>query len=368
MLRLGDRRQGSRPRAPRIRRASCLVGYWRNDAFVLENYLARTQTTVSLPVLHVLTTLKDGISLRVCQRAFAALPKGHTILRRLLRQGLLVVEGSECERRDAHLEQSWEWGPSCRFFHFVTQRVPYEPDLAVQRRSLARYAGRVPPPSAYKEFPRRRLTRLDACDGAAGEFWDVLRRRRTRRRFSRRPLTRKQLGTLLFWTWGRTHEIHSPVGSYILKTSPSGGARHPIEVYPLIRNVEGVPAGLYHYSVKRHALEYLHAPLSRDRLVRLMAGQPWFRNAPVVFFMTAIVERSMWKYKHDHAYRVLLLDAGHLGQTFHLVCTHLGLAPFTSSAKLDTEIEQELGIDGIGEMSLYVAAAGIPEQGPAASE
>src|SRR5687767_3857418 len=92
-------------------------------------------------------------------------------------------------------------------------------------------------------------------------------------------------------------------------------------------------AGLYHYSVKRNALEYLRPAPPADRVVSLLAHQPWVRDAPVVFFVTALVERSMWKYQHAHAYRVLLLDAGHLGQTFHLVCTHLGLAPFTSSAQ-----------------------------------
>jgi hypothetical protein len=57
---------------------------------------------------------------------------------------------------------------------------------------------------------------------------------------------------------------------------------------------------------------------------------------------------------------VLLLDAGHLGQTFHLVCTRLGLAPFTSSAKDDKGIERLLGIDGVREISLCAAATGIP--------
>jgi hypothetical protein len=70
----------------------------------------------------------------------------------------------------------------------------------------------------------------------------------------------------------------------------------------------------------------------------------------------------MWKYHLARAYRVVLLDAGHLCQTFCLVATWLGLAPFcTATAALkDTLIEKDLGIDGIRESVLYVAGVGLP--------
>jgi len=92
----------------------------------------------------------------------------------------------------------------------------------------------------------------------------------------------------------------------------------------------------------------------------MLAKQPWASQAAAVLLMTAVVERSMWKYRHDHAYRVLLLDAGHLGQTLHLVCTKLGVAVVTSSAKNDRLIENVLGIDGISEISLYAGVVGVP--------
>ena len=56
--------------------------------------------------------------------------------------------------------------------------------------------------------------------------------------------------------------------------------------------------------------------------------------------MTAVFPRTMWKYQHVRAYRVVLLDAGHLCQTFCLVATWLGLAPFCTAALKDTLIEK----------------------------
>ncbi len=352
-----------------MRRASCLVAYWQDDEFVLENFLTGKQTAISPLLAGVLDWLRGYIYRDELLRRLSPLESARRLVRALVANDVLLVDGSVVERRDRLLSSSWEWGPSARFFHFATQRVTYETDLEMAVKRLAEHARAVPPPSPYKDSGTRALPLPGALEDARGEFWDVLRGRRTRRRFCKAPLTREQLATILLWTWGKTEERHSPQGgTYVLKTTPSGGARHPVEVYPVVKRVSGVSPGIYHYSVRRHALEYLRPAPSAARLVELFAGQPWVHEAAAVFFMTAVVERSMWKYKHEHAYRVLLLDCGHLGQTFHLVCTRLGLAPFTSSAKADTEIERELGLDGISEISLYAAATGVPARNAVRSQ
>ncbi len=76
--------------------------------------------------------------------------------------------------------------------------------------------------------------------------------------------------------------------------------------------------------------------------------------------MTGVFARTMWKYPHPRAYRVVLLDAGHLGQTFCLTATRMGLAPFSTAALKDSLIEKDLGIDGISESVLYVTGFGLP--------
>ncbi|MGH9793102.1 MAG: nitroreductase family protein, partial [Candidatus Acidiferrales bacterium] len=60
------------------------------------------------------------------------------------------------------------------------------------------------------------------------------------------------------------------------------------------------------------------------------------------------------------AYRVVLADAGHLCQTFYLVATWLGLAPFATMALADSQIERALGVDGVKEVALYAAGVGVP--------
>ena len=43
-----------------------------------------------------------------------------------------------------------------------------------------------------------------------------------------------------------------------LRTVPSGGARHAFETYLVVRYVEGLRPGAYHYLPMEHALEFLH--------------------------------------------------------------------------------------------------------------
>lgn len=116
----------------------------------------------------------------------------------------------------------------------------------------------------------------------------------------------------------------------LLETSPSGGARHSIEVYPVALRVDGVDPGVYHYEPVRHRLTQLSA-------------------APVAELADIVTT----------CFAELLLDAGHLGQTFHLACTALGLGPVTSSDLAESVIEAVLGIDGITEIPLYAAATGV---------
>ena len=70
-------------------------------------------------------------------------------------------------------------------------------------------------------------------------------------------------------------------------------------------------------------------------------------------------ERVQWKYRFPRAYRTVLTEAGHFCQTFCLVATDLGLAPFCTQAIVEDAIEADLAIDGLRESVLYAAGVGL---------
>ena len=113
-----------------------------------------------------------------------------------------------------------------------------------------------------------------------------------------------------------------------LKTSPSGGARHSIETYVVIRDVAELRPGIYHYAPDRHALEKIRGPVSVKRMREYLPNSGYFAAASAMVFFTSIFERILWRYPYSRAYRAALVEAGHLCQTFCLTATWLGLAPY----------------------------------------
>jgi SagB-type dehydrogenase family enzyme len=260
----------------------------------------------------------------------------------------------------AKAHEAWgQWNPAAGFFHFSTKDAPYELEWEEGFAVLQRLARTHPKGPPVKKYPRARKIQLD-WPRADSEFPQVLLSRRTWRKFARQPLDLSVLGALLGLTWGVQGWVEVPrIGSLAVKTSPSGGSLHPIEAYLFARNVRGLRPGLYHYDGSAHRLELLRLGASSRQIVKHLAAQWWFGGASFVVFMTAMFHRTQWKYDYARAYRAVLMEAGHLCQTFCLTATWLGLAPFCTIAFKDSSIERMLGVDGISESVLYAAGAGM---------
>ena len=232
-----------------------------------------------------------------------------------------------------------------------------------RRRELVDRFG--PPPAVFAEPDAEEVLELPLRRDW-GPLADVLRERRTTRGFdAAATLPLEQLGLVLDAVFGclATARIAEDL-DVVRKSSPSGGALHPVEVYPLVLGVESLEPGLYHYRTRTHALALLE-PLDLDGArafaAAATAGQAFFASAQVLFLLTARFYRSFWKYRgHERAYAVLLMDAAHLSQTLYLVCAATGLDAFVTAAIDRPAIEERLGVDHFGEGALAVAGCGIP--------
>lgn len=355
-------RRVARDRA-RLRRARSLVVTWQRGRLTFENYLSRQIVSAEPLTLGVLGFFEDW---RAPAELAAELPEYRPAsiaraLDTLIDNTLLVREGSREAERDELLASAWrDWLPQAGF-HFSTKDVRFASPRR-WRKLVQTFLAESPQPDIFKTYPERRQIGLPAPVDGESEFPRVLLARETHREFSGAAVPLAKIAELLRYTWGTTGDLYSPnFGRLLRKTSPSGGARHPGEVYLAAFDVEGLRPGIYHYNVRDHALEELRRGQLRERLQEYAIGQKHVGRAAAVFLMTALWPRSAWKYRSPRAYRVVLLDTGHLGQTFCLVATWLGLAPFTTAAIRDTAIEDALGIDGITESVLYIAGVGMPK-------
>ncbi len=345
----------------RLRRSPWIVSYWDKGQLIYENYLRRVRVSAA-PLCTVVLDFFDrwrNPEEVISQLAGFSPASVRRALPQLTELSFLEKEGHSDPRSEAM--QVWgEWAPEASFFHFATKDVPYTIESESDTRAIRKYIRQHPQPRFFKRYPHAEVIQLSR-EGLPNqsEFLRVLFERRTWREFSSHKLTSEALARLLYLTWGVTKYLRVEfLGRLPLKTSPSAGARHPTEVYVVALRVEGLPQGLYHYASDRHQLECLRkAPIKR-RTLRYLGGQWWYGEAAAVFIMTAVFPRTMWKYKHPRTYRSVLLDVGHLCQTFCLAATWMGLAPFCTAALGDSLIEKDIGADGITESAVYAAGVG----------
>jgi len=256
------------------------------------------------------------------------------------------------------------WSREAARFHFTTRWRDTRAAVRGRNGRRPRRAARVGTPAEPFHERGGEVVPLPEATRAS-DLYRVLAARRTTRSFDReRSLSAEQLSLLLRQVWGAHGRAPLALGDTALrKTSPSGGGLHPVEVYPIMLRVEGVEPGVYHYRVRDHRLERLAAfdPAAGASLVeQATAGQWYFAEAAAVFVMTARFRRSFWKYRrHAKAFRTLLLDAGHLSQTFYLVATELGLGPFVTAALNDVVLEEALALDPLLEAPLALCGCGV---------
>lgn len=194
----------------------------------------------------------------------------------------------------------------------------------------------------------------------------LIRDRRSSRVYTQENMTLKELSFLLWATQG----IKSIRGkSYAtIRTVPCGGARHQYETYLMLRKVDDLQPGVYHYLPMEHALEYLHSVDNlEEEITDSLCGQSWGAKANVIFYWTVDAYRVEWRYG-VYAHRPALMDAGHIGQNLYLGCTALGLG-CCGIASFDHDVCNRLfGLDGENEFAVYTAPVGTVREQDLAEE
>ena len=302
----------------------------------------------------------------------------------LAHKGLLISDGAdvrlaELRERDLALSDN-QWNLYAALYHHMTRWSGVdireggagELELGAESRAAAQSFVKQhgQPPGPFRE--PWSAPRVSLPDGTRnGPLYETLALRKTARAFhEHEPMSVEELSSVLHYVFGCQGYARTIADVVCIKrTSPSGGGLHPIEAYPIVSNVRGVAPGIYHYDARTHSLALL-ADLDRGEARRtassFMCGQSYFGAAHVSFVLTARFYRNHWKYRrHQQAYAAILMDAAHLSQTLYLVCADLGLGAFVTIAINARDIEERIGLDGIGEG--VVAMAGCGRRAPGES-
>lgn len=166
--------------------------------------------------------------------------------------------------------------------------------------------------------------------------------RRTIRELTGPPLTDAESSQLLWSAQGITLAGN--------RTAPSAGATYPTEVYLL------TAGGLFHYRPHRHDLEVVSGEDKRLPLFENAVGQEAVRDAPAVFVVSAVFERTEAKYG-ERAARYVHIEAGHVAQNVLLQAAALGLGSVPVGAFDDDAVSEILGLPSDHE-PLYLLPVG----------
>ena len=173
--------------------------------------------------------------------------------------------------------------------------------------------------------------------------------RRSTRRFRPQPIAQDALLRAL------VHGADAPPGTLL--------APELLRTYVVSLDVMGLPPGSYLFDAGGPALaELCRRDLSAEML-HLGLGQEILVHAGAVVVHTVDLTRAVGRCG-DRVYRLLGLDAGHVGERLNLAALHEGLGVSGCGGYYDDEMNRALGIPE-SQAVLYLTCLGVPGPGEA---
>ena len=113
------------------------------------------------------------------------------------------------------------------------------------------------------------------------------------------------------------------------KTSPSGGSRHPTELY--LQVVDGLRARTFYVDPAARRVVSMDDDMDADGISR--AWDHCEGDGRVNVIVTSRFARNMYRYREPRTFRTVFLDVGHVVGTLRLAAGELGLRVVRESAR-----------------------------------
>jgi SagB-type dehydrogenase family enzyme len=237
---------------------------------------------------------------------------------------------------------NWEWDISTALYHFTVQDNPIMSDCDARQKQIDRLATEPPPTFWWRATQQEQVQVLVNEKDTNNSLLQVMRRRRTNRTSTQGSLELAKIAKCLYAGLGLVGTIKATSGDVPLSMTPSGGARNPYEAFAIVRKCNGIDPGIYHYCAAEQILERVDAFDPKTSISDFFGQQEWLDGMAVVIVLVAVFERTMWKYQDPNAYRVLLIEAGHIGQNIMLMATEQGYTACPTAAMAHSKVSDLL--------------------------
>lgn len=344
-----------------LRTSHALVMCPDNGQTIAFNFLKQTSFVCDEPILSLLHHLNDWQPLGSLRELLPDLSDDELeeSVQALVDVGGLVIQGSTDEAEEQRKVESWEWGIPSALLHYGEQNRRYLPQVEAEALQRAKAIERPQPPLYKLNTNYETVHALERPPGS-NTVLDLMARRRTVREVRRTQVPLEVLSDCLFAGMGITTSTRNCVGELPLSMTPSGGARNPYEAYVYAPRVAGLQPGFYHYSAMEHSLGLVSEGLIENP-GSLIGDQEWINDMSAIVFLCAHFDRTMWKYQDNNAYRVVLIEAGHISQNIMLAATENGLTACPSAALAHDRISEHLRLEGDLQSPVYALMIGSPK-------
>jgi SagB-type dehydrogenase family enzyme len=191
---------------------------------------------------------------------------------------------------------------------------------------------------------------------------EVIRRRRSVRKYSGDAIPLSYLATIIRAASGITEHTAGKEGisTPAFRSTPSGGALYPIDLYVAALSVESLSRGVYVYDSHRDVLWQTGDVAEVNALLETLAlpGQVISeKQASAVCLLVGRPWRSMRKYG-ARGMRYVFIEAGAIAEHINLAAVALGLGSVDCGSFYDDEVHEAIEIDGLYETLIHTVFLG----------
>lgn len=186
--------------------------------------------------------------------------------------------------------------------------------------------------------------------------------RSSNRSFSSKALSISKLAKLVYLGNGVRTVINKGDDAVHKANAPSSGGLGSVEIFCCVLNVADLDTGVYHFDKVHHELRLVRHGHFGGWLRSFALLQQELAQASVILILTSAIGRLSEKYGL-RAYRLGLLDAGHVSQNVYLAATAMNLACCAISGFVDDEFNELIDVDGLDTCAVLGLAIGYGEEG-----
>ena len=193
--------------------------------------------------------------------------------------------------------------------------------------------------------------------------------RRSIRAFKPEPIGIERLARVVHATYGVVEVATldpgpapgtaGPLGRFLRRSVPSAGGLYPLELYLMLRRIDGAPEGIHHFDARGDALELVRPGAWQEEAAEVFYTWPYVAEANAIVCIAAVFNRCQKKYG-PRGYRYVLLEAGHAAQNLCLAAQEEHLGTLCMGGCRDGAIDRLLGLAEPAEGVVYAVAVGVP--------